>query len=45
MPEFPKNKAQILKKKNLELTSAEFNQDINKLKCELRELNAVNRDF
>jgi hypothetical protein len=45
MPEFPKQKAQILKKKNHELTISDYNQQINTLKAELRELNALNRNY
>ena len=45
MAEFPKQKAQILKKKALEQTINGFNQDINSVKQELREINALNRDY
>jgi hypothetical protein len=45
MPEFPKQKAQILKKKNFELGISDFNQQINLLKAELRELNALTRNY
>jgi hypothetical protein len=45
LPEFPKQKAQILKKKNFELSIQDFNAQINALKGELRELNAINRDY
>jgi hypothetical protein len=45
LPEFPKTKLQIIKKKNVELDISNYNQEINKLKVELRELNALNRDY
>ena len=45
MPEFPKQKAQILKKKNYELSISDYNQQINILKAELRELNALSRNY
>ncbi len=45
MPEHPKQKAQILKKKDQELAISDYNQKINKIKVELRELNALNRDY
>jgi predicted nucleic acid-binding Zn-ribbon protein len=45
MPEFPKNKAIILKKKDLELSINELTQNITKLKVELKSLNALNRDY
>jgi hypothetical protein len=45
MPEFPKQKVQILKKKNFELSINDYNTQINALKVELRELNAINRNY
>ena len=45
MAEFPKQKAQILKKKELEQTINQFNLDINNIRQELREINALNRNY
>jgi hypothetical protein len=45
MPEFPKNKAMILKKKDIELNIDNLTQNITKLKTDLRDLNALNRDY
>ncbi len=44
MPEFPKTKVQILKKKNLEATIGEFNKEIAKLKLDLKDINQMIKD-
>ena len=45
MPEFPKQKVQILKKKSLEHTINEFNAEINTYKTELRGLHSLQKEF
>ncbi len=45
LPEFPKNKGIILKKRDLELSINELTQNITKLKIELKSLNALNKDY
>jgi hypothetical protein len=45
MPEFPKQKVQILKKKSLEHNVNEFNGEINTLKTELRGLHSQQKEF
>lgn len=45
MPEFPKQKVQILKKKSLEHSANEFSAEINSLKSELRGINSIQKDF
>lgn len=45
MPDFPKQKVQILKKKSLEHSANEFVAEINQLKSELRALNTLQKDF
>ncbi len=45
MPEFPKMKVQILKKKELEIQISDLTKHINGYKAELRELNAHTRDY
>ena len=45
LPEFPKTKAIILKKRDLELSINELTQDITKMKIELKSLNALNKDY
>jgi hypothetical protein len=44
MPEFPKTKVQILKKKNLEANMNEFNKEISKLKQDLKDINQMMKD-
>jgi hypothetical protein len=44
MPEFPKTKVQILKKKNLEASIGEFNKEITKLKLDLKDINHLIKD-
>ncbi len=44
MPEFPKTKVQILKKKNLEASIGEFNKEIAKLKLDLKDINQMLKD-
>ena len=45
LPEFPKMKVQILKKKELELKITDITKQVNGYKAELRELNAHTRDY
>ena len=45
LPEFPKMKVQILKKKELELKMTNLGKLINNQKIELRELNAHNNNY
>jgi len=45
IPEFPKTKIQINKKRELELNYKEIIKEVSKQKHALRELNAVNRDY
>ncbi len=40
MPEFPKTRIQIVKKKELELKVNQYSIEINKYKHELREINS-----
>ena len=44
MPEFPKTKVQILKKKNLEANMGEFIKEITKLKQDLKEFHTNFKD-
>ena len=44
LPEFPKTKVQILKKKNLEANIGEFNKEISKLKLDLKEIQTTYKD-
>jgi len=45
MPEHPKTKIQINKRRELELSFQEIVKEVSKYKQALRELNAVNRDY
>jgi len=45
LPEFPKMKVQILKKKELDIQIIDLTKQINNYKAELRELNAHTRDY
>ena len=45
MPDHPKTKVQINQKKELEQSVENYNRDLARLKQELRELNAINREF
>ena len=44
LPEFPKTKVQILKKKNLEVNITDYNKEILKMRLDIKELNALNKD-